>query len=56
VKNYVSNVLSKLVLERRTQAAVLATRLLGDHPGSWFGAGREVPSASAASGSLGDAV
>ena len=31
VKNYVSSVLAKLGLERRTQAAVLATRLLGDH-------------------------
>jgi two-component system, NarL family, response regulator DevR len=29
VKNYVSSLLSKLGLERRTQAAVLATRLLG---------------------------
>ena len=29
VKNYVSNLLAKLGLERRTQAAVLATRLLG---------------------------
>ena len=29
VKNYVSTLLSKLGLERRTQAAVLATRLLG---------------------------
>ena len=29
VKNYVSSILSKLGLERRTQAAVLATRLLG---------------------------
>ncbi|HYO38587.1 MAG TPA: response regulator transcription factor [Nocardioidaceae bacterium] len=29
VKNYVSSVLSKLGLERRTQAAVLASRLLG---------------------------
>jgi DNA-binding NarL/FixJ family response regulator len=29
VKNYVSTILSKLGLERRTQAAVLATRLLG---------------------------
>jgi two-component system response regulator DevR len=29
VKNYVSSVLSKLGLERRTQAAVLATRLIG---------------------------
>jgi two-component system response regulator DevR len=29
VKNYVSNLLGKLGLERRTQAAVLATRLLG---------------------------
>jgi len=34
VKNYVSSVLAKLGLERRTQAAVLATRLLG-------GAGRQ---------------
>ncbi|MEH1012970.1 response regulator transcription factor [Micromonospora sp. CPCC 206060] len=32
VKNYVSSVLAKLGLERRTQAAVLATRLLGQHP------------------------
>jgi two-component system response regulator DevR len=30
VKNYMSNVLSKLGLERRTQAAVLASRLLDD--------------------------
>jgi two-component system, NarL family, response regulator DevR len=30
VKNYVSSLLSKLGLERRTQAAVLASRLLGD--------------------------
>jgi two-component system, NarL family, response regulator DevR len=29
VKNYVSNILTKLDLESRTQAAVLATRLLG---------------------------
>ena len=29
VKNYVSSILSKLKLERRTQAAVLASRLLG---------------------------
>jgi two-component system, NarL family, response regulator DevR len=29
IKNYVSSVLAKLGLERRTQAAVLATRLLG---------------------------
>jgi len=29
VKNYVSNLLAKMGLERRTQAAVLATRLLG---------------------------
>jgi DNA-binding NarL/FixJ family response regulator len=29
VKNYVSSILSKLDLERRTQAAVLASRLLG---------------------------
>jgi two-component system, NarL family, response regulator DevR len=33
VKNYVSHLLAKLGLERRTQAAVLATRLLGEHPG-----------------------
>ncbi len=31
VKNYMSNVLAKLGLERRTQAAVLASRLLHDH-------------------------
>jgi two-component system response regulator DevR len=36
VKNYVSSVLAKLGLERRTQAAVLATRLLG-------GSGRQRP-------------
>ena len=30
VKNYMSNVLAKLGLERRTQAAVLASRLLND--------------------------
>ena len=30
IKNYVSSLLSKLGLERRTQAAVLATRLLGE--------------------------
>ncbi len=30
VKNYVSSLLAKLGLERRTQAAVLATRLLGN--------------------------
>jgi two-component system response regulator DevR len=30
VKNYMSSVLAKLGLERRTQAAVLATKLLGD--------------------------
>ena len=34
VKNYVSSLLAKLGLERRTQAAVLATRLLGEHPRS----------------------
>jgi DNA-binding NarL/FixJ family response regulator len=33
VKNYVSNILGKLGLERRTQAAVLAAKLLGP-PGS----------------------
>jgi DNA-binding NarL/FixJ family response regulator len=32
VKNYVSSLLAKLGLERRTQAAVLATKLLSDHP------------------------
>jgi two-component system response regulator DevR len=32
VKNYVSSVLAKLGLERRTQAAVLASRLLGSKP------------------------
>jgi DNA-binding NarL/FixJ family response regulator len=31
VKNYVSSLLAKLGLERRTQAAVLATRLLGNN-------------------------
>ena len=35
VKNYVSSILAKLGLERRTQAAVLASRLLSpQHPGS----------------------
>ena len=35
VKNYVSSILAKLGLERRTQAAVLASRLLApQHPGS----------------------
>ncbi|MGH3738712.1 MAG: response regulator [Micromonosporaceae bacterium] len=34
VKNYVSSLLSKLGLERRTQAAVLATRLVGTGNGS----------------------
>jgi DNA-binding NarL/FixJ family response regulator len=33
VKNYVSSLLAKLGLERRTQAAVLASRLLGGHSG-----------------------
>jgi len=33
VKNYVSSLLGKLGLNRRTQAAVLATRLLGDITG-----------------------
>ena len=32
VKNYMSSLLAKLGLERRTQAAVLVTRLLGEHP------------------------
>jgi two-component system, NarL family, response regulator DevR len=31
VKNYVSSVLAKLGLERRTQAAILATKLLREH-------------------------
>jgi len=31
VKNYVSSLLAKLGLERRTQAAILATKLLGEH-------------------------
>jgi two-component system response regulator DevR len=31
VKNYVSSLLAKLGLERRTQAAVLATKLLKEH-------------------------
>ncbi len=30
VKNYVSSLLAKLGLERRTQAAVLASKLLSD--------------------------
>lgn len=34
VKNYVSSLLAKLGMERRTQAAVLATKLLG-RPGNW---------------------
>src|SRR3954466_4480493 len=33
VKNYVSSILAKLGLERRTQAAVLASRLLGPRDG-----------------------
>ena len=32
VKNYVSSILAKLGLERRTQAAVLASKLLGEAP------------------------
>ena len=32
VKNYVSSVLAKLGLERRTQAAILASKLLGNAP------------------------
>jgi DNA-binding NarL/FixJ family response regulator len=32
VKNYVSSILAKLGLERRTQAAVLASKLLGNPP------------------------
>ena len=31
VKNYVSSLLAKLGLQRRTQAAILATKLLGEH-------------------------
>ncbi len=34
VKNYVSHILSKLGLERRTQVAVLATELRGQTPGA----------------------
>ena len=34
VKNYVSSILAKLGLERRTQAAVLASKLLDPHAGS----------------------
>lgn len=34
VKNYVSSILAKLGLERRTQAAVLASKLLDPTPGS----------------------
>jgi two-component system, NarL family, response regulator DevR len=34
VKNYVSSLLTKLGLQRRTQAAVLATRLISEHPRS----------------------
>ncbi len=34
VKNYVSSILSKLGLERRTQAAVLASKLLGHSRGT----------------------
>jgi two-component system response regulator DevR len=32
VKNYVSRLLTKLGLERRTQAAVLATKMRGNRP------------------------
>jgi two-component system response regulator DevR len=32
VKNHVSSLLAKVGPERRTQAAVPATRLLGEHP------------------------
>jgi two-component system response regulator DevR len=35
VKNYVSSVLAKLGLERRTQAAVLATKLIGGQTGKF---------------------
>ena len=34
VKNYVSSILGKLGLERRTQAAVLASKLLGSSGGT----------------------
>jgi len=34
VKNYVSSILSKLGLERRTQAAVLASKILDTGPNS----------------------
>ena len=32
VKTHISHILAKLGLERRTQAAVLASKLLGDAP------------------------
>ena len=32
VKNYVSNLLSKLSMQRRTQVAALAAQLKGDRP------------------------
>ena len=35
VKNYVSSLLAKLGLERRTQAAVFAAKHLGSESGSW---------------------
>jgi two-component system, NarL family, response regulator DevR len=37
VKNYVSHLLAKLGLERRTQAAILATELKGSGAASWRG-------------------
>ena len=40
VKNYVSSILAKLGLERRTQAAVLAAKLLDPTPDSRSTAGR----------------
>jgi two-component system response regulator DevR len=39
VKNYTSHLLAKLGLERRTQAAILATRLRGPPPRGWGRAG-----------------
>jgi two-component system, NarL family, response regulator DevR len=37
VKNYVSRLLAKLRLERRTQAAVLVTELRSSPPQTWVG-------------------
>ena len=47
VKNYVSSLLAKLGLERRTQAAVFATKLLGSTPDCRRPSGTLVPSCRA---------